>query len=65
VHGVLIDEIDADKVINAVTSIRTTLKENPSHYIDTNMEQARKFDTKHFIQNIRNEIEKSTSQLKK
>jgi glycosyltransferase involved in cell wall biosynthesis len=54
VTGKLINDINVDKLVNAVKEI----EENPQKYKDTCIEQAKKFDIKVFIKKIKEEIEK-------
>lgn len=54
VTGKLINNIDADKLIEAIKE----MGKNPEIYKDACLEQAKKFDTKIFINKIKEEIER-------
>lgn len=54
VTGKLINDINVDKLVSAVKEI----EENLERYKDACIEQAKKFDTKFFIEKIKEEIEK-------
>lgn len=54
VTGILIDNINEDKIIEAVRKI----EQNPEQYKEACLAQARKFDTGVFVDKIRNEINK-------
>lgn len=56
--GVLIDNIDPEKLTNAIKKINKELKENPNKYKNECIKQAEKFDVKNFIEKIKKEIEK-------
>jgi glycosyltransferase involved in cell wall biosynthesis len=51
--GKLIDDINVDKLINAIKEIN----KNPESYKNACLKQAKKFDTRVFIEKIRKEIE--------
>ncbi len=53
--GVLINNINEDKIVKAVKRIN----KNPERYKDACIKQARKFDVKIFIEKMENEIRKS------
>lgn len=54
VTGKLIDNIDADKLSDAIKEIG----KNPQNYKDASLKQAKKFDTRIFIEEIKERIEK-------
>ena len=54
--GILINNINEDKIINSINKINKELKENTLKYKFFCQNQARKFDTKIFIKNIKTEI---------
>ena len=54
--GILIDNIDENKLINAIKSINQELKTNPNKYKKTCEKQSKKFDIKTFIEKIKQEI---------
>ena len=55
--GILIDNITPKKIIKAVDLMDKQLKQNPYKYKRVCQEQAKKFDTKIFIEKIKKEIE--------
>ena len=56
--GILIDDINEDKLAEAVKEIEKNLKKNPNRYKNACIKQAKKFDTKVFIKKIKQEIER-------
>jgi len=56
--GILIDNINPDKIVKAVKKIEAELKENPRKYEKACKKQAEKFDVKNFIKKIKEEIER-------
>jgi len=56
--GILIDTINADKIVEAVRKIGKELERNPLRYRKECQKQARKFDVSEFIRKIRQEIER-------
>jgi len=56
--GVLIDDINPDKIIHAIRKINKELKQNPDKYRDACVEQAKKFDIEIFINSVIGEIGK-------
>ena len=57
--GIIIDNINEEKIINAIRTINKNLKENPNKYISVCQEQAKKFDTKIFIKKIKEQINRN------
>jgi len=57
--GIIIDNINEEKIINAVRTINKNLKENLNKYISVCQEQAKKFDTKIFIKKIKEQINRN------
>lgn len=55
--GILIDNINSEKLTEAIKKINKELKENPNKYKKQCIEQAKKFETKNFIKKIKNEIQ--------
>ena len=58
VTGKLIDDINEDKLVEAIKEIGEELDKNPEKYKNACIEQAKKFDTKIFIKKIKEQIEK-------
>jgi len=56
--GILIDDIDEEKLKRAIEILSQKIKENPLIFKENCQEQAKKFDTKIFIKKIKNEIQK-------
>ncbi len=56
--GILIDNINPDKLIKAIKRLNKELKTNPDKYKTACQEQAKQFDTKEFIRKIKQEINK-------
>lgn len=56
--GILIDNINPDKLANTIKKISKELKKNPKKYKSACLKQAKKFDTKIFIKKIKEQIEK-------
>lgn len=56
--GILIDDINEDKIVNSIKLINKNLKKNPLMYKTNCTKQAKKFDTKVFIKKIKIEIKK-------
>lgn len=56
--GVLIDDINPDKLANAIIEIDKEIDKNPLKYRDACQKQAKKFNTKVFIEKIKKEIKK-------
>jgi len=56
--GILIDDINENKLIEAIKKINKELKENPQKYKSSCLKQAKKFDVKFFIEKIKREIER-------
>ncbi len=54
--GILIDNINEDKLANAIKKINKQLKNNPNKYKAACIKQAKKFDTKEFIKKIKEQI---------
>jgi len=54
--GILIDEINEEKLINEIKKISLELKKNPFKYKKVCLEQAKKFDAGGFIEKIKEEI---------
>ena len=54
--GILIDNINEDKLIAAIKKINRELKKSPDKYKEACLKQAEKFDTKIFIKKIREEV---------
>lgn len=59
-NGILIDNIDADKLALAIKTIEINLNENPTRYAVACKERANKFDVKIFIKKIMVELEQKT-----
>ncbi len=62
--GILIDDINPDKIITTIKQINGELKNNPNKYKEACIQQAKKFDTKIFIDKIKKEIESSIQNKK-
>jgi glycosyltransferase involved in cell wall biosynthesis len=56
-NGILIDEIDADKIATAIVDIENNLLKDPNRYKEPCINRAKKFDTEVFIEKIRNQID--------
>ena len=56
--GILINNINKDKIVNAIKLINKSLEKNPDKYKKFCIAQAKKFNTKIFIKKIKKEIEK-------
>ncbi|MGK0208833.1 MAG: glycosyltransferase involved in cell wall biosynthesis [Patescibacteria group bacterium] len=56
--GILITDINEDKIIKAVRKINKNLENNKEHYKNKCIEHSKNFDTKRFIKEIMNEIPK-------
>lgn len=54
--GILIDNIDENKLADAIKKLNAELAQNPEKYKDACLKQAQKFDTKFFIDNIKGKI---------
>ncbi|MEY2702817.1 MAG: hypothetical protein RLY43_1455 [Bacteroidota bacterium] len=54
--GILIDDIDEDKIVEAVNLIKENLQKNPNFYYESSIKQAGKFDTEIFISKIQSMI---------
>jgi len=54
--GILINDINPNKIINAIKKI----SQNPKKYKNACIKQSKKFDTKVFIEKIKNEINESS-----
>jgi len=54
--GILIENIDKEKLIKAIMKINSELKINPNKYKLECLKQAKKFDTNSFIKKIKEEI---------
>lgn len=54
--GILIDNINVDKLVYAVKKIEEELDKNPRKYKNNCIKQAKKFDTKVFIERIKKSI---------
>ncbi|MAH06850.1 hypothetical protein CMI38_01205 [Candidatus Pacearchaeota archaeon] len=57
--GILIDNINSEKIIRAINKLNQTLKNNPKQFIKPCQEQARKFNMDKFTKNMINEINKT------
>ena len=55
--GILIDNINVEKIIEAIKKIKQEIENNPFKYKDVCLEQAKKFDTSLFIEKIKAEIQ--------
>lgn len=55
--GILIDDINEDKLVEAIKKIDSELIDNPDTYKDACMGQAKQFDVSEFIKKIRIEID--------
>ncbi len=56
--GILIDNIDSDKLAKSIKKISKELKSNPEKYKNSCIKRAKQFDTKEFIKKIKKQIEK-------
>jgi glycosyltransferase involved in cell wall biosynthesis len=54
--GILIDDINEDKIIKAIETISSELRNNPQKYKDLCLDQSKKFDVKVFLNMIVNSI---------
>jgi len=54
--GILINNINENKIIEAIKQINKELREDPKKYEENCINQAKKFDLKEFITKIKNEI---------
>jgi glycosyltransferase involved in cell wall biosynthesis/LPS sulfotransferase NodH len=54
--GMLIEDINSEKLVEAVRTIEKNLKENPDKYKNACIKQARRFDTKIFIEKIKGRV---------
>lgn len=55
--GILINDIDEDKLVEAIKEIDSELKINPEKYKDDCLEHVKKFDVSEFIKKIKLEID--------
>ena len=62
--GILIEKINAEKIIQTIKEINHRLKINPNKFIKSCQKQAKKFDTSIFINKIKKEINSSTNKQK-
>ena len=60
--GIVIKEINQEKIVKAVKEIEEKLNQDPTQFIKSAREQAKKFDTKIFIEKIKEEIEQCKNQ---
>jgi glycosyltransferase involved in cell wall biosynthesis len=60
--GILIDDIDPDKIIRAINEINNKLRKDSNHYKKDSLKRAKKFDTEIFIKEIKKEIQKCLNQ---
>ena len=58
--GVLIDDIDEEKLMKSISFVSNILESNPNAFKKRCMARARKFDTKIFIQKIKEHIKNAT-----
>jgi glycosyltransferase involved in cell wall biosynthesis len=56
--GILIDDINSDKIISTVKKISKELKKSPLKYRDACIKQSKKFDTKEFMKKMNRIIKK-------
>lgn len=63
--GILIDDIDEDKLIEAIKKINIELTLDQNKYKDNCVKQAQKFDVEEFIKKIKNEISNYLNNNKK
>lgn len=54
--GILIDNIDENKLLSAIKELNNELKKEPKKYKDACLKQAQKFDIKNFIDKIKSKI---------
>ena len=54
--GILIDDINEDKLVNAIEKLGKEIDENPLKFKESCQKQAKNFDTKIFIEKIKEEI---------
>jgi glycosyltransferase involved in cell wall biosynthesis len=55
--GILIDDIDENKLVDSITEIERWIKKNPKKIRNACIKQAKKFDAKVFIKKMKEEIE--------
>ena len=60
--GILIDDINPDKIIRAINEINNELKKDSNHYKKDSLKRAKEFDTNIFIKKIKKEIQKCLNQ---
>lgn len=63
-NGILIDNINGDKLADAIIAIEKNLEENPDRYRKACQDRARRFDVEAFINKVKNEMEKYLSSNK-
>lgn len=56
--GILIDNLDSDKLKDAILKISDELKESPDKYRSACIERAKEFSTENFVRGIEKEIQK-------
>ncbi len=54
--GILIDHIDESKIVESIKEINKNLEKDPEFYKENSQKRARQFDTKIFIEKIKEEI---------
>ena len=57
--GILIDNINSEKLVNAIKKLSKEINKNPLKYKKVCQKQAKKFDTKVFIRKIKKQIKKT------
>ena len=57
--GILIDNINEDKLVNSITKLGREIDKNPLKFKNVCQKQAKKFDTSIFIKKIKDEIYKT------
>ncbi len=59
--GILIDNINSDKIVSTIKEINSQLKKNPNKYKNACIHRAKEFDTLEFIKKIKTEINRLTN----
>lgn len=60
--GILIENIDENKIMDAIKEINRNLRKNPNSYKKNCLDRAKKFDTKVFVNGLKEEMNKCIGQ---
>nr|MDA3802948.1 glycosyltransferase [Patescibacteria group bacterium] len=56
VNGILIDDIDENKIVKAINDVENNLEKDKNYYLYNNLKQAEKFSVSSFIEKIKSLI---------